>query len=142
MKRRLHHHMDCPGVQRPKIPFLTRPGQPKMLVVPAGLEVNNATAGRGHPLPGEDPHAAARRRLDAGLGVRPTSLAEAGTVVYHVDDPVSGLVESEYNHLFVGWVATEPRATSSSWAAIFRCGSSSAPSSLFHFCATARRRVA
>jgi hypothetical protein len=53
MKRRLHHHMDCPGVQWAKIPFLARPSRPKMLVVPAGFEVNNATAGHGNPLPSE-----------------------------------------------------------------------------------------
>lgn len=33
----------------------------------------------------------------------------AGTVRYHHTDPVSGLVESEYNHLFVGVVRAEPR---------------------------------
>jgi hypothetical protein len=41
------------GVQRAKIPFLARPSWSKMLVVPAGFEVNNATAGHGNPLPGE-----------------------------------------------------------------------------------------
>jgi isopentenyl-diphosphate delta-isomerase len=36
--------------------------------------------------------------------VSPTLLAEAGTVRYNHPDPESGLVEQEYNHLFVGMV--------------------------------------
>ena len=37
-------------------------------------------------------------------GSRPSLLAEAGTVRYNHPDPDSGLVEQEYNHLFVGLV--------------------------------------
>lgn len=39
----------------------------------------------------------------------PTLLAEAGTVRYNHPDPDSGLVEQEYNHLFVGMVQSAPR---------------------------------
>jgi isopentenyl-diphosphate delta-isomerase len=35
-------------------------------------------------------------------------LAEAGTVAYGVTDPVSGLVEREWNHLFVGHALEVP----------------------------------
>ncbi|WP_330172663.1 isopentenyl-diphosphate Delta-isomerase [Streptomyces sp. NBC_01498] len=56
----------------------------------------------GHPFPGEAPFAAAARRTHEELGISPTLLAEAGTVSYHHPDPGSGLVEHEYNHLFVG----------------------------------------
>jgi isopentenyl-diphosphate delta-isomerase len=56
----------------------------------------------GHPLPGERPRRAALRRLRDELGVVPELLEPAGTVRYHVVDDGSGLVESEWNHLFVG----------------------------------------
>ncbi|MER5295016.1 isopentenyl-diphosphate Delta-isomerase [Streptomyces pharetrae] len=58
----------------------------------------------GHPYPGEAPFAAAARRTHEELGVSPSLLAEAGTVRYNHPDPASGLVEQEYNHLFVGLV--------------------------------------
>jgi isopentenyl-diphosphate delta-isomerase len=58
----------------------------------------------GHPYPAEAPFAAAARRTYEELGVSPSLLAEAGTVRYNHPDPESGLVEQEYNHLFVGMV--------------------------------------
>ncbi|MFC9529186.1 isopentenyl-diphosphate Delta-isomerase [Streptomyces sp. NPDC056975] len=58
----------------------------------------------GHPYPGEAPFAAAARRTFEELGVSPSLLAEAGTVRYNHPDPDSGLVEQEFNHLFVGMV--------------------------------------
>ncbi|MGW8065289.1 isopentenyl-diphosphate Delta-isomerase [Streptomyces ziwulingensis] len=63
----------------------------------------------GHPYPGEAPFAAAARRTYEELGVSPSLLAEAGTVRYNHPDPASGLVEQEYNHLYVGLVQTAPR---------------------------------
>ncbi|WP_405884246.1 isopentenyl-diphosphate Delta-isomerase [Streptomyces sp. NBC_01136] len=62
----------------------------------------------GHPYPGEAPFAAAARRTYEELGVSPSLLAEAGTVRYNHPDPESGLVEQEYNHLFVGMVQSSP----------------------------------
>ncbi|WP_062213234.1 isopentenyl-diphosphate Delta-isomerase [Streptomyces sp. NBRC 109706] len=58
----------------------------------------------GHPLPGEAPFLAAARRTFEELGAAPSLLREAGTVRYNHPDPVSGLVEQEYNHLFAGVV--------------------------------------
>ncbi|AXG81364.1 isopentenyl-diphosphate Delta-isomerase [Streptomyces paludis] len=63
----------------------------------------------GHPYPGEAPFAAAARRTHEELGISPSLLAEAGTVRYNHPDPGSGLVEQEYNHLFVG-LARSPLA--------------------------------
>jgi len=63
----------------------------------------------GHPYPGEPPFAAAARRVGEELGVAPALMREAGTVRYHHPDPDSGLVEQEYNHLFVGLVEDGPR---------------------------------
>ncbi|NWF24915.1 isopentenyl-diphosphate Delta-isomerase [Streptomyces sp. PKU-EA00015] len=63
----------------------------------------------GHPYPGEAPFAAAARRTHEELGVSPSLLAEAGTVRYNHPDPASGLVEQEYNHLFVGMVQSALR---------------------------------
>ncbi|GGP57339.1 isopentenyl-diphosphate Delta-isomerase [Streptomyces melanogenes] len=64
----------------------------------------------GHPYPGESPFAAAARRTHEELGVSPSLLAEAGTVRYNHPDPDSGLVEQEYNHLFVGLVQAPVKA--------------------------------
>ncbi|KUH38159.1 MULTISPECIES: isopentenyl-diphosphate Delta-isomerase [Streptomyces] len=58
----------------------------------------------GHPYPGEAPFTAAARRVFEELGVSPSLMAEAGTVRYNHPDPDSGLVEQEFNHLFVGMV--------------------------------------
>ncbi|GGX64453.1 isopentenyl-diphosphate Delta-isomerase [Streptomyces hiroshimensis] len=63
----------------------------------------------GHPYPGEPPFVAAARRTGEELGIAPALLREAGTVRYNHPDPDSGLVEQEYNHLFVGIVRAEPR---------------------------------
>ncbi|MEW2218855.1 isopentenyl-diphosphate Delta-isomerase [Streptomyces sp. NPDC006990] len=63
----------------------------------------------GHPYPGEPPFAAAARRVGEELGVAPALLREAGTVRYNHPDPASGLVEQEFNHLFVGLLREEPR---------------------------------
>lgn len=58
----------------------------------------------GHPFPGEQPFVAAARRVSEELGTAPHLMGEAGTVRYNHPDPDSGLVEQEYNHLFVGLV--------------------------------------
>ncbi len=63
----------------------------------------------GHPYPGEQPFVAAARRTAEELGVAPALLREAGTVRYNHPDPASGLVEQEFNHLFVGLLRAEPR---------------------------------
>ncbi|MEU8548779.1 isopentenyl-diphosphate Delta-isomerase [Streptomyces roseoverticillatus] len=63
----------------------------------------------GHPYPGEPPFVAAARRTGEELGLAPALMREAGTVRYNHPDPDSGLVEQEYNHLFVGIVRAEPR---------------------------------
>ncbi|WP_431951872.1 isopentenyl-diphosphate Delta-isomerase [Actinacidiphila sp. bgisy167] len=62
----------------------------------------------GHPYPGEAPFVAAARRTAEELGVAPALMREAGTVRYNHPDPASGLVEQEYNHLFVGLVTAAP----------------------------------
>lgn len=59
----------------------------------------------GHPLPGEPPAVAAARRVREELGIGAGELTPAGTVRYDLPDPASGLVEREFNHLFVGRVA-------------------------------------
>ncbi|GAA4993369.1 isopentenyl-diphosphate Delta-isomerase [Kitasatospora paranensis] len=62
----------------------------------------------GHPYPGEQPFVAAARRTAEELGVAPALLCEAGTVRYDLPDEASGLIEREWNHLFVGLVTAEP----------------------------------
>jgi isopentenyl-diphosphate delta-isomerase len=62
----------------------------------------------GHPRPGEAPDKAARRQVIQELGVIPRDLAQADTITYRLTDPRSGLVEHEYNHVFVGRVVDPP----------------------------------
>ena len=63
----------------------------------AGLWSNTCC---GHPRPGENPKAAALRRLQAELGIQ-CELQEAG--VFQYECPVTDdLVENEWVHLFVG----------------------------------------
>ncbi|MFC1411158.1 isopentenyl-diphosphate Delta-isomerase [Streptacidiphilus sp. N1-12] len=61
----------------------------------------------GHPYPGETPFAAAARRTAEELGAAPVRLQAAGTVTYNHPDEATGLVEKEYNHLFVGFAAAD-----------------------------------
>lgn len=64
----------------------------------------------GHPFPGEQPADAARRRLEDELGVFDADeLVAAGTFRYNVSDPASGLIEREFNHVFVGVTAASPK---------------------------------
>ncbi|MFI0938409.1 isopentenyl-diphosphate Delta-isomerase [Streptomyces sp. NPDC021020] len=63
----------------------------------------------GHPYPGEPPFVAAARRTAEELGAAPALMREAGTVRYNHPDPASGLVEQEFNHLYVGLVGGELR---------------------------------
>ncbi|AXI76775.1 isopentenyl-diphosphate Delta-isomerase [Peterkaempfera bronchialis] len=58
----------------------------------------------GHPYPDEQPFVAAARRTSEELGAAPALLREAGTVRYDLPDAASGLIEREWNHLFVGLV--------------------------------------
>ncbi|KXK62920.1 isopentenyl-diphosphate delta-isomerase [Micromonospora rosaria] len=56
----------------------------------------------GHPEPGEAPATAANRRLGEELGVGPVDLTEVGVYVYYAEDPVTGRVEYEYDHVLRG----------------------------------------
>ncbi|MFD8479882.1 isopentenyl-diphosphate Delta-isomerase [Kitasatospora sp. NPDC059673] len=62
----------------------------------------------GHPYPGEQPFVAAARRTTEELGAAPALLCEAGTVRYDLPDEATGLIEREWNHLFVGLITAEP----------------------------------
>ncbi|TDC50875.1 isopentenyl-diphosphate Delta-isomerase [Micromonospora sp. KC207] len=53
----------------------------------------------GHPAPGEPLVVAANRRLGEELGVGPVELTEAGVYVYYAEDPTTGRVEFEYDHV-------------------------------------------
>jgi isopentenyl-diphosphate delta-isomerase len=70
----------------------------------------------GHPRPGEAPETAARRQVMDELGVRAHDLVPADTVTYRLTDPMSGLVEHEYNHVLIGRVLDLPLPDPSSVA--------------------------
>jgi isopentenyl-diphosphate delta-isomerase len=54
-----------------------------------------------HPEPGEEPSAAATRRVREELGLELADLRPAGTFTYRAPDPGSGLVEHELDHVFL-----------------------------------------
>ncbi|MEU2660987.1 isopentenyl-diphosphate Delta-isomerase [Micromonospora sp. NPDC007220] len=56
----------------------------------------------GHPTPGESLVEAANRRLREELGAGPVELTEVGVYVYYAEDPVTGRVEFEYDHVLRG----------------------------------------
>lgn len=61
-----------------------------------------------HPRPGERPVDTASRRLIEEMGVS-AELTEAGSFFYKAEDPASGLVENEYDHVFLGRFTGIPR---------------------------------
>jgi len=61
----------------------------------------------GHPRPGEQTIAAARRRLREELGFS-VPLEEIDELQYRTIDPASGLIEYEHLHVFQGHYAGEP----------------------------------
>jgi isopentenyl-diphosphate delta-isomerase len=56
----------------------------------------------GHPAPGEDLCSSAERRLAEELGLRSVPLTPVGVHRYRADDPSTGRVEFEYDHVLVG----------------------------------------
>ncbi|MEV0252489.1 isopentenyl-diphosphate Delta-isomerase [Nocardia sp. NPDC050712] len=58
----------------------------------------------GHPAPGEPIEAAAAVRLAEELGLA-TPLREVGEFVYQAQDPVTGRVEYEWDHVVIGKLA-------------------------------------
>jgi isopentenyl-diphosphate delta-isomerase len=53
----------------------------------------------GHPAPGEALTEAANKRLGEELGIDPVELTEVGVYVYYAEDPATGRVEFEYDHV-------------------------------------------
>ncbi|MDG4807132.1 isopentenyl-diphosphate Delta-isomerase [Micromonospora sp. WMMD1120] len=56
----------------------------------------------GHPRPGESLAEAANRRLREELGAGPVELTEVGVYTYYAEDPATGRVEFEYDHVLRG----------------------------------------
>ncbi|MFY1618711.1 isopentenyl-diphosphate Delta-isomerase [Micromonospora sp. WMMD736] len=56
----------------------------------------------GHPRPGESLTEAANRRLREELGTGPVELSQVGVYVYYAEDPTTGRVEFEYDHVLRG----------------------------------------
>jgi isopentenyl-diphosphate Delta-isomerase len=61
-----------------------------------------ANACCGHPTPGAVVADEAARRLAEEVGVRGASLTEVGVYIYRADDPATGRVEHEYDHVLLG----------------------------------------
>ncbi len=61
----------------------------------------------GHPRPGEPTHKAALRRLGEELGFQ-SPLRERMQLTYRAQDPVSGLIENEFLHVFWGRFVDDP----------------------------------
>jgi len=56
----------------------------------------------GHPTPGEEVTAAAARRLVEEVGIGGVQLTQVGVYSYYAEDPASGRVEYEYDHVLIG----------------------------------------
>jgi isopentenyl-diphosphate Delta-isomerase len=56
----------------------------------------------GHPAPGEDLAVAAARRVAEEVGIPGVSLTPVGVYAYYAEDPSTGRVEYEYDHVLVG----------------------------------------
>jgi isopentenyl-diphosphate delta-isomerase len=56
----------------------------------------------GHPEPGEDLATSAGRRLVEEMGIGGVSLTEVGVYSYYAEDPATGRVEYEYDHVLLG----------------------------------------
>ncbi|GIJ22326.1 isopentenyl-diphosphate Delta-isomerase [Micromonospora lutea] len=61
----------------------------------------------GHPQPGEALTEAANRRLSEELGAGPVPLREIGVHVYRAEDPATGRIEVEYDHVLRGEFPTD-----------------------------------
>ena len=61
-----------------------------------------------HPRPDETPVAAGERRMIEELGIT-CPLEAVGSFTYRATDPVSGLVEHEFDHVLVGRTNEQPR---------------------------------
>lgn len=67
-----------------------------------------ANACCGHPAPGQTVFDAAARRLVEEIGVTGVALHHAGVYLYRAEDPQTGRVEHEYDHVVVGRVVVDP----------------------------------
>ena len=66
-----------------------------------------ANACCGHPAPGDPVVTAAARRLGEELSLAGVTLRELGVYVYRADDPATGRVEHEYDHVLLGRVGAD-----------------------------------
>jgi isopentenyl-diphosphate Delta-isomerase len=67
-----------------------------------------ANACCGHPQPGEEVTIAGARRLIEEIGVGGVMLTEVGIYSYYAEDPVTGRVEYEYDHVLLGNLTAAP----------------------------------
>jgi isopentenyl-diphosphate Delta-isomerase len=56
----------------------------------------------GHPAPGEDLATAASRRVAEEVGIANVALTPIGVYAYYAEDPETGRVEYEYDHVLIG----------------------------------------
>jgi len=68
-----------------------------------------ANACCGHPASGQTVFDAAAQRLIEEIGVHGVTLHQAGVHLYRAEDPQTGRVEHEYDHVLVGRVPVDPR---------------------------------
>ena len=68
-----------------------------------------ANACCGHPAPGQSVCDAAAQRLIEEIGLPEVTLRQAGVHLYRAEDPRTGRVEHEYDHVVIGRVPAAPR---------------------------------
>jgi isopentenyl-diphosphate Delta-isomerase len=70
-----------------------------------------ANACCGHPAPGQSVVEAASARLSEELGLGGIDLTEVGVYAYRADDPATGRVEYEHDHVLLGIVDADDLRT-------------------------------
>lgn len=64
-----------------------------------------ANACCGHPAPGQSVPDAAAQRVAEEIGVRGVTLLQVGVYLYRAEDPHTGMVEHEYDHVLVARIS-------------------------------------
>jgi isopentenyl-diphosphate Delta-isomerase len=103
----VEHAHSAPGIRHRAFSVLLLDPKGRMLLQQRSASKTRfalrwANAACGHPAPGESVVEAASRRLAEEIGLKSIELTEIGVYTYRADDPATGRVEDEYDHVLLG----------------------------------------